>query len=181
VTPPFRVLIPQLALQRRVRELAAAIATDYAHEPPCLVAVMEGARRFARLLTRHLPIDVAVHEIRASSYGDGTHSSGIVKVLTGHDVPVEGRDVLVLEDIVDTGRTIAALGKHLLGSGAATMRVATLLDKPARRAVPVELHYVGFCIPDEFVIGFGMDVAGRYRELDDVVIYDPACEQDGAG
>lgn len=175
MTPDFRVLIHRGEIDRRIRELARQIAADH-REPACLVAVMEGARTFARALQAHLPGQPLVHELRASSYGDGMRSSGTVKVLTGHDVPVEGRPVLVLEDIVDTGRTVAALHAHLLAAGARAVRVATLLNKPARRVVEVELHYVGFVIPDEFVIGYGMDVAGRYRELPDVVVYDPARE-----
>lgn len=173
-THPFRILIANAVILRRIRELARSVAQDHPGEPPCLIAVMEGARTFARALQQHLPGQPVVHEIRASSYGDGTVSSGTVKVLTGHDVPVEGRDVLILEDIVDTGRTIAALRQHLLASGARSLRVAALLNKPSRRVVPVDLHYVGFEIPDEFVIGYGLDLAGKYRELPDVAIYDPA-------
>lgn len=176
LAPAFRVLIANTEILRRTRELARQIAQDHAQEPPCLIAVMEGARTFARALQQHLPGAPVVHELRASSYGDGTTSSGTVKVLTGHDVPVEGRDVLVLEDIVDTGRTVTALRQHLLASGARSVQVVTLLNKPSRRVVEVELHYVGFVIPDEFVIGYGMDVAGRYRELPDVVVFDAAVE-----
>lgn len=171
---PFRVLIDHAAILRRIRELAAVVARDFPQQPPCLIAVMEGARTFARHLHEYLPGAGPVHEIRAASYGDGMHSSGTVKVLTGHDVPVQDRHVVVLEDIVDTGRTVAALRAHLLDSGALSVRVAALLNKPARRVVEVALDYVGFEIPDEFVIGFGMDLAGRYRELGDVAIYEAA-------
>ena len=99
-------------------------------------------------------------------------SSGTVRVLTGHDIPVAGRDVLLVEDIVDTGRTVAALRDHLLAAGATGFRVATLLTKPAHRCVQLSLDYTGFEIPDEFVIGFGMDLAGKYRELQDVAVYE---------
>jgi hypoxanthine phosphoribosyltransferase len=167
---PFAVLIPGFALLRRIAELGDRIGRDFGDEPPCVVAVMEGARTFARHLRPGLSGRPVVHEIRASSYGDGMRSAGTVKVLTGHDVPVAGRDVLVLEDIVDTGRTVAALREHLLAAGARSLRVAALLDKPWSRAVEVELAYVGFRIPDEFVVGFGMDLGGRWRELPDVAI-----------
>lgn len=158
-------------IQRRIRELATAIAGDHA-EPPCLIAVLEGARTFARALQVRLPGRPLMHEIRASSYGAGMRSSGTVRVLTGHDVPIAGREVLLVEDIVDTGRTVAALRDHLLAAGATGFRVATLLTKPAHRCVEVALDYTGFEIPDEFVIGFGMDLAGRYRELQDVAVFE---------
>jgi len=179
--PPFRVLLSRDALLRRTAEVARQIVADHGDAPPCLVAVMEGARTFATQLALHLPWQEPVHEIRASSYGAGTVSSGSVKVLTGHDIPVAGRDVLILEDIVDTGRTIAALRDHLLGSGARSVGVVALLSKPARRVVPVDIRYLGFEIADEFIIGFGLDVAGRYRELPDVVVYDSDVERAALG
>ena len=117
-----------------------------------------------------------MHEVRASSYV-GTASTGAVKILLGADLPVRGRDVLLLEDIVDTGRTIDALQRHFLAGGARSCRVASLLSKPSRRVVPVDVDFLGFEIPDEFVIGFGMDLDGRFRELRDVVVYDPAVER----
>jgi hypoxanthine phosphoribosyltransferase len=170
--PPFRVLLSNDTLLRRIRELADRIGRDLGPEPPCLVAVIEGARTFARHLQKVLPGSPPIHEIRASSYGAGTVSSGKVTVVGGTDIPAAGRTVLLVEDIVDTGRTIAALREHFLARGARDCRVATLLTKPARRVVPVELEYVGFEIPDEFVLGFGMDLAGRYRDLPEVVIYE---------
>ena len=175
--PPFRVLLARELILRRIRELAARIARDFADEPPLLVAVIEGARTFARRLQQCLPGGLCVHEIRASSYGEGTASSGEVRITGTIDAQIAGRTVLLLEDIVDTGRTVAALRARLLGQGARDCRVATLLTKPVRRVVAVPLHYTGFEIADEFVIGFGMDIAGRHRELEDVVIYEAAAEQ----
>lgn len=174
---PFRVLLAHDHLLPRIRELADRIWRDLGPEPPVLVAVVEGARVFARHLRDCLPASLPVHEIRASSYGRGTSSGGDVRVVPIDDLPVAGRDVLLIEDIVDTGRTVAALLAHLDRAGAKSCRIATLLTKPSRRVVDVPLHYTGFEIPDEFVIGFGMDYAGRYRELPDVVIYEPALEQ----
>jgi hypoxanthine phosphoribosyltransferase len=175
--PPFRVLIAHDAILRRVHELARAVLAASGGEPPLLVAVIEGARPFARMLQKLLPGQVPVHEVRASSYGKGTESSGVVTLGPGADLPCRGRHLLLLEDIVDTGRTIATLRKHFTAAGAASCRVATLLSKPSRRVIDVELDFVGFQIPDEFVLGFGMDLDGRYRELADVVVYDAAVER----
>lgn len=168
----FRTLISAASLQQRIRELALEIGASYPDEPPCTVAVIEGARTFASHLTRHLDPWRTVHEIRARSYGDGTVSSGSVQIVGGDDIEAAGRQVLLVEDIVDTGRTVAKLREHFLARGATDFAVATLLTKPARRVVDVELAFVGFEIPDEFVIGFGMDLDGRYRELDRIAIYD---------
>lgn len=178
---PFRVLIPRAAILRRIDELAAEIRRDYHHEAPMLVAVIEGARTFARHLQAGLERSAVVHEVRASSYGAGTTSSGKVAVELAGDLEVAGRRVLMLEDIVDTGRTVATLRERFVAAGARDCRVATLLSKPSRRVVEVDLHYVGFEIPDEFVIGFGMDFAGRYRDLDEVVVYDATAAEGGCG
>ena len=175
--PPFRVLLSRDQILRRTHELARAIAESVHGEPLCLVVVIEGARTWARHLQRLLPGQLPLHEARASSYGSGTVSSGTVKLSVGNDVPCKDRHVLLLEDIVDTGRTIAALRTHFLAAGARTCRTATLLSKPSRRVVEVPLDFVGFEIPDEFVLGFGMDLDGRYRELPDVVVYEKAVEQ----
>jgi hypoxanthine phosphoribosyltransferase len=175
-SPAFRVLFENDLIVRRTRELARAIAAATASEPPLLVAVIEGARPFARLLQQALPGALPVHEVRAKSYA-GTASTGDVHVTAGADLPVRGRHVLLLEDIVDTGRTVDALRRHFLAAGAATCRVASLLSKPSRRVVPVAIDWLGFEIPDEFVIGFGMDLDGRYRELRDVVVYDAGVER----
>lgn len=179
--PPFRVMFSRDQILRRTHELARSIEDDLravgAVAPPCLVAVIEGARPFARQLQKVLPGNLPVHEVRASSYAKGQVSSGTVAVSGGAEIPCAGRHVLLLEDIVDTGRTIAALRQHFLAAGALSCRVATLLSKPSRRVVEVELHYVGFEIPDEFVLGFGMDLDGRYRELPDVVVYEAHVER----
>ena len=174
--PPFAVVFSHDDILRRCRELARQIHAAGKDAPPCLVVVVEGARPFARVLQQLLPGNLPLHEVRASSYV-GTQSSGQVKLSGVQDVPCRGRDVLLLEDIVDTGRTVAALRRYFLDAGAASCEVATLLSKPSRRVVEVPLAHVGFQIPDEFVIGFGMDVDGRYRELQDVVVYDAEIER----
>lgn len=175
----FRVLLSRDLILRRIRELADRITGDFgafAGGPPTLVAVVEGARTFARQIRQRLPGQPTVHEIRASSYGNGTSSSGKVAITGALPDPVRDRSVLLFEDIVDTGRTVDALRRHFLEAGAADFRVASLLSKPSRRVVEVALHYVGFEIPDEFVVGFGMDYAGRFRELPEVVVYEHALD-----
>lgn len=167
----FPIYLDSDVILRRVAELARDIADDAGDQPPLLVSVIEGARVFARHLQKRLPFQVPIHEIRASSYGDGTVSSGAVSVTGGDAIPVAGRSVVLIEDIVDTGRTVARLDEWFRDRGAADFKVATLLTKPARRVVEVDLAYVGFEIDDLFVIGFGMDYAGRYRDLPHVAIY----------
>ncbi len=177
-SPPFRVLFSSVDILRRARELTRALRESLGDAPPCLVQVVEGARPFARLVQVGFPGQV-VHEVRAKSY-EGTQSTGEVQItaLGGFDfAQVAGRDVVLLEDIVDTGRTIDALRRRLKADGARSVRVVTLLSKPSRRVVEVEVDLVGFEIPDEFVIGFGMDLDQRYRELPDVVVYDPEVER----
>ena len=174
--PPFRVLLSRDQILRRTHELARAITADSGGGPLTLVVVIEGARTFAHKLQRLLPGHLPLHEVRAKSY-EGTESTGKVTLTVGADLPCRGRALLLLEDIVDTGRTIPALQRHFLAAGARSCRVATLLSKPSRRVVEVALDYVGFEIPDEFVLGCGMDLDGRYRELPDVVVYEADVER----
>lgn len=180
-SPPFRRLFANQDIVRRAAELGRDLRAALGEAPPCLVQVIEGARPFARLIQRAFPGQV-LHDVRAKSY-QGTQSVGEVRVdlLGGLDAAaVAGREVVVLEDIVDTGRTVAALRRELLGLGATRVRVAALLSKPSRRVVEVEVEHVGFEIPDEFVIGFGMDLDERYRDLPDVVVYDADVERGAA-
>jgi hypoxanthine phosphoribosyltransferase len=174
--PPFRVLLRNGEIRQRIGELARQIERDLPIHDVLLVAVIEGARTFARHL-QTLLCAPAVHEIRAASYGERTTSNGCVQITGVPEIRPDGRKLLLVEDIVDTGRTVAALREHFLAQGVTDCRVATLLTKPARREIDVALDYVGFAIPDEFVIGFGMDVAGRYRDLPDVVVYDAEVER----
>lgn len=167
----FPTLIARDVLNRRIAELAVELGTAFADEPPCLVVVLEGARTFANQLCQRLPGKPSYHGIQAKSYRSGTVSSGKVDILATEELPVRDRVVLLIEDIVDSGRTAAAIQAHLLQLGAREVRVITLLSKPSRRVVDVELGWVGFEIPDEFVIGFGMDANGRFRELDHIAVY----------
>lgn len=176
--PPFRRLFSNQDICRRADELLRDLRAALCEQPPCLVQVIQGARPFARLIQRGFPGQV-LHDVRAKSYL-GTESVGEVQVdLLGGLGPevVSGREVVVIEDIVDTGRTVEALRRELAAIGARRVRVASLLSKPSRRVVDVDVEHVGFEIPDEFVIGFGMDLDERYRELPDVVVYDAEVER----
>jgi hypoxanthine phosphoribosyltransferase len=167
------VLIGADAVAARVRELGASIAADYEERVPVLVGVLKGAVVFLADLMRAIPVPLECDFIAVSSYGAATRSSGIVELTKDLSMSVEGREVLVVEDIVDTGRTLDYLRRNLETRRPRSLRVCTLLDKPARREVPVALHYVGFAIPDAFVVGYGLDWNGRHRNLPHVAVLDP--------
>jgi hypoxanthine phosphoribosyltransferase len=169
-----RVLIPADDLRARVAELGRQIRSDYAGRTPILVAVLKGAIVFLADLMRAVDAPCECDFIAVSSYGASTRSSGIVELTKDLSVPIEGRDVLIVEDIVDTGRTLAYLLRNLETRQPRTVRVCALLDKVSRREVPVALDYVGFPIPDEFVVGYGLDFAGLYRNLPYIGVLDAA-------
>ena len=157
------------------------MSLEMGSEPPCLVQVVEGARPFARLVQQGF-VGQRMHDVRAKSY-EGTVSTGEVQIemLGGFGaMDVVDREVVLIEDIVDTGRTIEALRAHFLALGGRRVRVIALLSKPSRRVVDVQVEHIGFEIPDEFVIGFGMDLDERYRELPDIVVYDAEVERGAA-
>ena len=162
---PGRVLISEEALRARVAELGRAIARDYAAERPILVGVLQGAFLFLADLIRAAPIDLTTGFIGVSSYAPGTTSSGEVRLLSDLSLSIEGRQVLIVEDIVDTGLTLAYLKRNLEARHPARVRVCVLLDKRERRRVPLELDYVGFTIPNVFVVGYGLDHHGLFRNL----------------
>jgi hypoxanthine phosphoribosyltransferase len=172
-----RVLIPAEDLSARVTQLGRQIEGDYAGRTPMLVGVLKGAVVFLADLMRAIDADCECDFIAVSSYGASTRSSGIVELTKDLSVPIEDRDVLIVEDIVDTGRTLAYLHRNLETRQPRTLRVCALLDKASRREVPVSLDYVGFTIPDVFVVGYGLDFAGLYRNLPYVAVLDaPAPE-----
>lgn len=162
-----RPLISARRIARRVRELGEEISAVYADldQPLVIVVILKGAAVFAADLLRSLSIPAELEFVRASSYGAGTSSSGKVKIAHLVEGPLTGRDLLLVEDIVDSGRTISVIVRELQRHHPASLRLAALLDRPARREVEVSIDFTGFRIPDRFVIGYGLDYAGLYREL----------------
>jgi hypoxanthine phosphoribosyltransferase len=158
-------LVARADLQRRVRELAAAVSRDYADRRLLLVCVLKGAVFFLSDLMRHIDIPVEVDFMAVASYGSATDSSGVVRILKDLDMPLEGRDVLIVEDIVDSGLTLQYLLRNLGSRDPASLEVCSLLTKPSRRKVELPVRYVGFEIPDRFVVGYGLDYDERYRNL----------------
>jgi hypoxanthine phosphoribosyltransferase len=159
------VLVPAEDLQRRVRELASEISRDYAGKDLLLIGVLKGAVFFLSDLMRALEIPVEVDFMAVASYGSATKSSGVVRILKDLDAVIEGRDVLIVEDIVDSGLTLQYLLRNLAGRDPASLEVCALLIKPERRKVELQTRYVGFEIPNRFAIGYGLDYAERYRNL----------------
>lgn len=157
-------------IQAKVSELAGRIAADTPGTPLLVVGVLKGAFVFAADLLRALQVETEVDFMACSSYGQATESSGVVRILKDLDAPVEGRHVLLVEDIVDSGLTLAYLRDHLQRQQPASLRVCALLDKPERRRVAVQVEYTGFTIPDAFVVGYGIDWSERYRHLPDLGI-----------
>jgi hypoxanthine phosphoribosyltransferase len=161
----MRVLLTADQIAARVRELGAAIARDYAGRNPVLVCALKGGFVFAADLARAIDLPLRVEFVRGESYGDGTTSSGEVAVTMEPDVLLAGRDVLLVEDVVDTGRTAARLLDLLHAHTPASLKVCALLHKPERQAAVIHIDYLGFTIGNEFVIGYGMDQAGLHRNL----------------
>ena len=167
------VLIDEQAIAAKVRALGTAIADDYRGKDLVLVSILKGALPFLADLMRQMPIPLALDFLEVSSYGEATESSGVVRILKDLAKPIEGRDVVVVEDILDTGQTLAYVIEHLRSKQPASVRLCTLLDKPARRIVPIQIDYRGFEIPDKFVVGYGLDYAERYRNLPFIGVLKP--------
>jgi hypoxanthine phosphoribosyltransferase len=159
------ILVPEEDLTRRVGELAAEVSRDYAGKDLLLIGVLKGAVFFLSDLMRGLDIPVEVDFMAVASYGSATKSSGVVRILKDLDAAIEGRDVLIVEDIVDSGLTLQYLLRNLAGRNPASLEVCALLVKPDRQKVSLQTRYVGFEIPDRFAIGYGLDHAERYRNL----------------
>ena len=168
-----RILIEEDVLQARVRELGAEISRDYAGRDLLLVGVLKGAVFFMADLMRELTIPCEIDFMAISSYGAGTDSSGVVRILKDLDLNISGRNVLVVEDIIDSGLTLSYLVRSLTARKPASVDICALLTKPERREVDVPVRYIGFEIPNEFVIGYGLDYAERYRNLPHVAVLHP--------
>ena len=161
-----KILIPEDVLQARVAELGQAINMMYADDDhPLLVCVLKGAFMFLADLVRHLEMRHVVDFMEISSYGAGTVSSGVVRILLDLEQNIEGRHVLIVEDIIDSGRTLDYITRNLRTRNPASLRVCSLLSKPSRREIDVPVDLIGFEIPDEFVMGYGLDFAEEYRNL----------------
>ena len=166
------ILIDEETLAARVAELGAEVSADYEGRDLLLIGVLKGAVFFMADLMRHLTVACEVDFMAISSYGDATDSSGIVRILKDLDISIEGRDVLVVEDIIDSGLTLSYLIRNLESREPATLEVCALLTKPSRREIDVRVRYVGFEIPNKFVVGYGLDFAERYRNLPYVGVLD---------
>lgn len=164
------ILISKQDLSTKLKEIGEKISKDYEGKNLLLIGVLKGSFIFLADLMRNIDIPVEVDFMAVSSYGSSTKSSGVVKILKDLDATIEGKDVLVVEDIIDTGLTLSYLMSNLKTRGAKTVEVCTLLDKPERRKVDVPLKYKGFDIPDEFIVGYGLDYAQKYRNLDQIYI-----------
>jgi len=160
-----RVLFTEEAIQGRVRELGKQISADYEGKDLVLVGILRGATVFLADLSRNLSIPVSIDFVAISSYGTGAVSSGVVRILKDLEEAVESRHVLLVEDVVDSGLTLNYLLENLRARNVASLRVCALLDKPSRRQVPTQVDYLGFTVADEFLVGYGLDYAQRYRNL----------------
>ena len=171
-----KVLISGKQIQERAVELGKQITEDYQAQPPLVVGLLRGSVPFMTELVKNIDLDIQYDFMDVSSY-EGTESSGDIKIIKDLDTSIKGMDILLVEDIVDTGKTIQTVKKLLLNKGANSVKIATLLDKPSRRSVDMHADYVGFEVENEFVVGFGMDFDQRYRCLPYVGVLKDECYQ----
>ena len=168
--PEFHILLSHEQIEAAVKKLAAEIGQEYQDKYPLLIGVLKGSFMFMADLIRHLDFPLEVEFIRLSSYGRGRESSGKIKVVQGLRSKVRGRDVLVVEDIVDTGLTNSFLLDYLRQKKPASLRLCALTDKPSRRQVTVTIDYLGFTVPDKFVVGYGLDWDEKFRNLPNIYV-----------
>ena len=168
-----RVLISEEELQKRIAELGRQVAADYADKEPIFIGVLKGVVNFFTDMVRATPIRCQYEFMAVSSYGSGTSTSGTVKLLKDVTCDIKGRHVVILEDILDSGLTLKFVTEHLLSMEPASLKICTLLDKPERRKVDVYADYIGFTIPNEFVVGFGLDYQEFYRNLPFIGVLKP--------
>ena len=169
----LRVLLSEDEIREKVRELGGKITADYKNSNLMLVTVLKGAVVFLADLMRQIDVPAEIDFMVVSSYGSGVKSSGVVKIVKDLDVPLAGKDILTVEDILDSGLTLSYIKELLESRGPRSIRIATLLDKPSRRKVDLQADYIGFSVPDEFVIGYGLDYDEKYRNLPYIGILKP--------
>lgn len=161
----IRVLLSEEEVDTKIREIAAQISRDYEGKEIHLICVLKGGVFFTCELAKRITVPVSLDFMSVSSYGDDTKSSGVVRIVKDLDEPVKGKDILIVEDIIDSGRTLSYLIDIIKGRGPKSVKLCTLLDKPERRVKDVKVDYVCFNIPDDFVVGYGLDYAQKYRNL----------------
>lgn len=171
------ILYSEAALSERVNELAQEIQSDYTGKELLVIGVLKGASIFMGDLIRKIELPIQIDFIAASSYGSSTESSGVVKIVKDLDYSIEGKHVLIIEDIIDTGLTLKYLEENFLSRKPASLEICTLLDKPERRKVEIGVKYIGYKIPDEFIVGYGIDFAERYRNLPYIATLKPEVYQ----
>ena len=169
----LRVLLSEDEIREKVRELGGKITADYKNSNLMLVTVLKGAVVFLADLMRQIDVPAEIDFMVVPSYGSGVKSSGVVKIVKDLDVPLAGKDILIVEDILDSGLTLSYIKELLESRGPRSIRIATLLDKPSRRKVDLQADYIGFSVPDEFVIGYGLDYDEKYRNLPYIGILKP--------
>ena len=169
----LRVLLSEDEIREKVRELGGKITADYKNSNLMLVTVLKGAVVFLADLMRQIDVPAEIDFMVVSSYGSGVKSSGVVKIVKDLDVPLAGKDILIVEDILDSGLTLSYIKELLESRGPRSIRIATLLDKHIRRKVDLQADYIGFSVPDEFVIGYGLDYDEKYRNLPYIGILKP--------
>jgi hypoxanthine phosphoribosyltransferase len=179
-TDVAEVLLSEEEIRARIADLGRRVSDDYAGHELTLVSVLKGSLPFMADLMRAITVPVRIDLMEVSSYGTATESSGLVRILKDLSASIEGRDVLIVEDIIDTGLTLNYLLRYLRGKNPRSLRICTLLDKPARRLVEIPVDYVGFTIPDRFVVGFGLDYGELYRNLRFVGVLRPEVYANGA-
>jgi hypoxanthine phosphoribosyltransferase len=168
----LRVLITREQLEKKTKELADAISRDYKDKELVLVGVLKGGFVFLADLARKIAMDVTIDFISVSSYGSSTESSGVVRINKDIDSDITGKHILIVEDLIDTGLTLNYLKELFNTKGCASVKLVAIMDKPERRKVDLKADYSGIEIPDEFVVGYGLDYAGKYRNLPDVCVVD---------
>lgn len=168
-----KILLTKDQIDRRTKELALQITQEYQGQSVLLICILRGAVLFFADLARSIDLDVRLDFMAVSSYGAGTSTSGEVRIVKDVSQPIEGLNVILVEDIIDTGHTLKYLKKLLQNRNPASLKICSLLDKPSRREVDIQGDYVGFAVPNEFVVGYGLDYAERYRNLPDVCILKP--------